>query len=211
VSLRPPSKELWFIKKPKFEESFLAIVIMGIVLVQNITMLDVGARIQSYIGSITGISSYSFTFTITFIIAMAIPVIALFLTSRLAGIANGESAIKNFTRFGYALIPLDLAGHMAHNLFHLLAEGKSVIFTGLSLFGINMQGSAAITSIETIQILQFALVGLGTLISLYTAYRISRSNNSNKAISSLIPVAVLILVLTIVNLYLFTLPMAHRM
>lgn len=211
VSLRPPSKELWFIRKPKFEESFLAIVIMGIVLVQNITMLDVGAKIQNYIGSITGISSYSFTFTITFIIAMAIPVLALFLTGWLAGIANGESAIKNFTRFGYALIPLDLAGHMAHNLFHLLAEGKSVIFTGLSLFGKNMQGSAAITSIETIQILQFALVGLGALISIYTAFRISRSNNSNKAISSLIPVAVLILVLTIVNLYLFTLPMAHRM
>lgn len=212
LSLRPPSKELWFIKKPRFEESFLAIVIMGIVLVQNITMLDVGTRIQSYIESITGISSYPLTFTITFIIAMTIPVMALFLTGWLAGISDGKSSTVNFTRFGYALIPLDLAGHMAHNLFHLLAEGKSVLYTWLALFGTNIQDSAAITSIDTIRILQFALVGLGALISLYTAYRVSRSNNAtNKVFSSLIPVAGLILVLTIVNLYLFTLPMAHRM
>lgn len=212
LSVRVPSKELWFIKKPRLEESFLAIVIMGIVFVQNITMLDIGARLMALIESITGISSYPFTFTITFIIAMAVPVLALFITGWLSSTVNGESAMANFTRFGYALIPLDLAGHMAHNLFHLLAEGNSVLITGLSLFGINLQKSAALTGNETIQILQFILIGLGALLSLYTAYRVAKSHyNVSKAISSLVPVAGFILLLTFINFYLFTLPMAHRM
>lgn len=212
LSARVPSKELWFIKKPKLEESFLAVIIMGIVFVQNITMLEIGAKALGFIEHITGISNYPVTFTITFFIAMAIPVLALYLVGWLAGIANGETAIRNFARFGYALIPLDLAGHLGHNLFHLLAEGKSVFYTGITLFGIRAQGSPAIVSNETIQILQFILVGLGTLFSVYTAYRIAKSNfQEEKAFKSSAPVIILIIVLTIANLYLFTLPMGHRM
>lgn len=207
-----PFEGIWFIKKPKFEESFLAIIIMGIVFVQNITMLEIGAKAQSFIESITGVSSYSVTFTITFVIAMAIPVLALYLTGWLAGKANGEPAAGNFARFGYALIPLDLAGHLAHNLFHLLAEGKSVFYTGIALFGINVQGPTAIAGNDTIQILQFILVGLGTFLSIYTAYRIARSNfEGEKVIKSSVPVAGLIMILSFVNVYLFTLPMGHRM
>ncbi|MDD3893904.1 MAG: 4Fe-4S binding protein [Syntrophomonadaceae bacterium] len=212
LSVRVPSKELWFIKKPRLEESFLAIVIMGIVFVQNITMLDIGARFMALVESVTGISSYPLTFTITFIIAMALPVLALFLTGWLSSTVNGESAMGNFIRFGYALIPLDLAGHMAHNLFHLLAEGNAVLITGLSLFGVNLQKSTALAGNETIQMLQFSLIGLGALLSLYTAYRVAKSNFTvGKVVSSLVPVACFILLLTFINLYLFTLPMAHRM
>lgn len=212
LSVRVPSKELWFIKKPRLEESFLAIVIMGIVFVQNITMLDIGARFMALIESVTGISSYPLTFTITFLLVMAVPVLALLLTGWLSGTVDGESAVVNFTRFGYALIPLDFAGHMAHNLFHLLAEGNSVLITGLSLFGVNLDKSAALAGNETIQILQFILIGLGALLSLYTAYRVAKSNYTvGKVMSSIMPVAGLILLLTFINLYLFTLPMAHRM
>lgn len=91
-------------------------------------------------------------------------------------IKYGETAASNFARFGYALIPLDLAGHLAHNLFHILAEGVSVFYTGIALLGICTQGSTAIVGNETIRILQFALVGLGTPFSVCTACRIARSN-----------------------------------
>lgn len=77
----------------------------------------------------------------------------------------------NFTRFGYSLIPLDLGGHLAHNLFHLLAEGKSVYYTFLTLFGVKVGNySTAVAGNDTIHFLQIALVGLGTLGSLYAAW-----------------------------------------
>ena len=210
ITARVPSKELWFIKRPRIEESFLAIIIMGIVFVQNITMLDIWQEAQRFIEGVTGTNSYTVTFTITFIIAMAVPVLALYLTSLLAGASNKESALSNFTRFGYALIPLDLAGHLAHNLFHLLAEGKSVLYTGIALIVPGFKGgSAALVSNELIQLLQFVLIGLGLAASIYTAYRISKS--SFKSIASSIPYAALLIILAVVNVYLFTLPMSMRM
>ncbi|MBF7083947.1 4Fe-4S binding protein [Desulfallas sp. Bu1-1] len=214
LKARIPSKELWFISKPKIEESFLAIIIMGIVFVQNITMLEIWKDAQRFIEGITGTSNYSVTFTITFLIAMAVPVLALYLTSWLAGVNNKKTAIFNFTKFGYALIPLDLAGHLAHNLFHLLAEGKSVLYTGIVMFIPGYEGgSAALVSDGTIQILQFALIGLGLIASIFTAYKISKNNfgKNNKNFASLAPYAVLLVILAVFNIYLFTLPMSMRM
>lgn len=214
LSTRVPSKGLWFIRKPKFEESFLAIIIMGIVFVQNITMLEVWGEMLASLENFVGTNNYFVTFTITFIIAMAIPVLALFASSYSAKLANKRSTIQNFAIFGYALIPLDLAGHIAHNLFHLLAEGKSVIYTFLALFGVDTHGlSAAILSNSTIQILQFALIALGTFGSIYTAYKISKNNfkAEGKTVSSFIPFAVLSVILGAINIYLFVLPMAMRM
>ncbi|GAB6171207.1 hypothetical protein JCM15765_06850 [Paradesulfitobacterium aromaticivorans] len=205
---------MWFIRKPKFEESFLAIVIMGIVFVQNITMLEVWEKVLTALENFVGTNNYFVTFTVTFLIAMAIPVLALFASSYASKLANKRSTIENFARFGYALIPLDLAGHIAHNLFHLLAEGKSVIFTFMALFGMDTHGqSAAIVSNSTIQVLQFALIALGTFGSIFAAYKIAKNNFAaeGKTISSFIPFAVLSLILGAVNIYLFVLPMAMRM
>jgi ferredoxin len=216
IQLSPivPTKGLWFIKKPKFEESFLAIVIMGIVFVQNITMLEVWSELLASLENFVGTTNYFVTFTITFIIAMALPVLALFASSFASKLANKRSTFENFARFGYALIPLDLAGHIAHNLFHLLAEGKSVIFTFLELFGMQFHDqSTSFVGDSTIQILQFALIAIGTFGSIFAAYKISKTNfeAEGKSISSLVPFAILCVVLAAVNIYLFMLPMAMRM
>lgn len=214
LSPRIPTKGLWVIKKPKFEESFLAIVIMGIVFVQNVTMLQVWEEILKKLENFVGTTNYFVTFTITFLIAMALPVLALFASSYASKLANKRSTLENFARFGYALIPLDLAGHIAHNLFHLLAEGKSVIFTFMGLFGMQMhEQSTAFVSDSTIQILQFALIALGTFGSIFTAYKIAKSNFEveGKTIGSFLPFSVLSLVLAAANIYLFMLPMAMRM
>lgn len=212
---RVPSEGLWFIKKPKFEESFLAIVIMGIVFVQNITMLEVWEGMLKALENFVGTTNYFVTFTITFIIAMALPVLALFASSYASKRANKRSTFENFARFGYALIPLDLAGHIAHNLFHLLAEGKSVIFTFVALFGVEMGHgeSAALVSEPTIQILQFALIAIGTFGSIFAAYKISKTNfeAEGKTVSSFMPFAILAVVLGAINIYFFMLPMAMRM
>lgn len=209
---RVPTKELWFIRKPKLPEAFLAVVIMGIVFVQNITMLTIWKDILNWLEHITGTTSYYVTFTLTFIIAMLIPIVLLSITGLIAKKFNGDSVKQNFTKFGYAIIPLDLSGHIAHNLFHLLAEGKSVIFTFIELFGINMHGSTAILNNETIQALQFILIGLGALGSIYTIYKISKHTYRNKnVIKTSIVYTSLIVFLAVVNIVLFALPMAMRM
>ena len=213
LTLRPPTQELWFIKKPKLEAAFLSAVIMGIVFVQNVTMLEAWTAILSWLEAVTGTTSTYVTFSITFLIAIIIPVALLGLASWLAAKVNQVSLVDNFTRFGYAIIALDMAGHIGHNLFHLLAEGKSVFFTALGLFAIESHGaSPALVNMGSIQVMQFGLIGLGLIGSLYAAYRIARANHQGRAIwMTFAPYAVLMVFLGILNVLLFMLPMAMRM
>ncbi|OOM10568.1 4Fe-4S binding protein [Clostridium saccharobutylicum] len=212
ISLRVPTKELWFIRKPRLDGSFLAVVIMGIVFVQNVTMLSIWDGMLTWLENATGTQNYAITFTITFIIAMAIPVALLSVTGLVAKIFNKASLKENFTKYGYAIIPLDMAAHIAHNLFHLLAEGKSVFYTFIELFGVNVaHTSSAILDDPTIQALQFILIAIGTLGSIYTVYKISKNNYESKTVSTTIVYTVLLILLAVVNIMLFSLPMAMRM
>lgn len=213
ISPRIPTEELWNIKKPRIEVAFLSIVIMGIVFVQNITMLKLWDGILNSLENILGTTNYYITFTVTFLIAMFIPVALLTLTGLIAKKFNKADLKENFARFGYAVIPLDLAGHIAHNLFHLLAEGKSVVYTAMGLFGMESHGaSTAILDSPTIQVLQYIIIGIGTIASIYTAYRIAKSSQSNgKHLNTSIVYGILMILLAVANIILFSLPMAMRM
>jgi ferredoxin len=210
LTARIPTRELWFISRPRFEESFLAAVIVGIVLVQNVTMLSFWEPVM---GGLTHIlaGSRTLAFTAIFTTAMAVPFGMMMTAARSSGAATGESASRNFARFGYAVIPLDLAAHVAHNLFHLLAEGKAIFFNAAALVDIHVAGSAALVSPGTIQMLQFVTIGLGTAGSVFTATRIAkRPGSTADPRRTLTPHVIVLVIFGIVNLYLFTLPMVHR-
>jgi polyferredoxin len=213
LTLRPPTKELWFIRKPRLEVAFLAVAIMGIVLIQNVTMLGFWAHVESALSSAFGTDSKTLIYTVVFAAAIGATAAALYLASIVAGHANGDTARRNFVRFGYAVIPLDIAGHIAHNLFHLLAEGKNVVTTTVALVGVDGGGgSAAIASMGTIQILQYGLLGLGFAGSLYTAWRVANAKQATgRPWPQFAPYAILLTVFLAINIVLFAMPMAHRM
>ena len=214
IRVRKPASELWFIRKPQIEQSFLAMAIMGIVLIQNVTMLEVWQDVLAWIEATTGVTSYPVIFTVAFVVAVGLPVGLLAAASRFAAARNLENTRTNFARFGYALIPLDIAGHIAHNLFHLLAEGKSVFYTLAGMFGSTNDGaSMALVSTGTIQVLQFGLLALGIAGSLYTARRIAhrRYQTAARRRATLLPYVVIISLLGALNVYFFLLPMAMRM
>ena len=151
---RLPSQELWSVHKPKLAAAFLAVVIMGIVFLQNITMLEMWQGILSWLENLLHTKNYFVTFTVTFLVILPIPIYLLTFVSFVAKKINGDTLAQNFTRFGYAIIALDVAGHIAHNLFHLLAEGKSVYITALMFAGREAHGiSPALLSSPTIQLL----------------------------------------------------------
>jgi hypothetical protein len=187
---------------------------MGIVFIQNITMLQLWDTVLVWIGATTGLTNHAAIFTIAFTVAIAVPVSLLVAASALATRSNGRTVQHNFALFGLAIIPLDVAGHIAHNLFHLLAEGKSVLFTALSMFGSDPAGSSpAVASGTTIQVLQYLLIAFGVVGSLYTAYRIARYHYPERALmrASLTPYTIVIMVFGLINVVLFLFPMAHRM
>ncbi len=59
--------------------------------------------------------------------------------------------------------------------------------------------------------MQFSLIGLGTAASVITAYKIARQFAQGEWTSrSLIPHFAVLVLFGLVNVYLFTLPMTHR-
>jgi polyferredoxin len=214
IQVRKPTSELWFIRNPKIEESFLAMAIMGIVLIQNLTMLGIWNDFLAFIADTTGMSNYAVVFTLAFAAAVALPVGLLTAAAKVASRGNLESTRGNFARFGYALIPLDVAGHIAHNLFHLLAEGKVVIYTVGGLVGAGPhEGSTALVGNSTIRVLQYLVLATGIALSVYTAQRITnrRYRTAARRRSTFAPYAAVILVLAALNVWMFALPMVHRM
>jgi polyferredoxin len=214
LTVRPPTKELWFLRNPKVEESFLAMAIMGIVVIQNVTMLNLWQDVLTGVERLTGITSYPVIFTVAFVVAVSVPVALLALASRVAAAGNLEDTRMNFARFGYALIPLDVAAHIAHNLFHLLAEGGSVFYTVAALFGYGHSGgSAALLGTGSIRVLQFAVLALGLAGSWYAARRIAHRRYVTVARrrATLLPIMTLVGLLAALNVVMFMFPMAHRM
>lgn len=208
LSLRVPTKEIWGIKTPKLEHASLAAVIMGIVFVQNITMLEIWQNILAAIGSVTGTENYVVNFTVAYVFSMALPILLLLGTAKLASFMGMADSVKsNFIRFGYAIIPLDLAGHLGHNLFHILTEGKAIWYNSLALFGMKINpGDLSIASASTVQLLQYAIIILGFFGSSYTAYKLG----SKSKFTSMMPYYALMILLALINIYLFSLPMNHR-
>ncbi|MGE5675371.1 MAG: 4Fe-4S binding protein [Mycobacterium leprae] len=207
LAWRLPTQELWFMARPKVEESFLAVVIVGIVLLQNISMLSFWAPLlQFFTRLLFGLPVLGFT--AIFLLAMCLPMGVVLLSAALSSRAAGERLAANFARFGYAIIPLDLGGHIAHNLFHLLAESKTIYYNIAGLFGYHVTGPVNLLSGLTIQVLQYVILFLGIGGSLYTAFKIAARNG--RSLHTLWPHLVTLLLFGAVNLYLFTLPMSHR-
>ncbi|NLT55794.1 MAG: 4Fe-4S binding protein [Actinomycetales bacterium] len=215
LTWQPPTKELWFIRRPVLEHSFLATAIMGIVFIQNITMLGIWTNALDLLERSTGVTSYPVIFTAAFTVAIAVPTLLLALSSRIASPRTGEGTWRTFARYGYALIPLDVAGHIAHNLFHLLAEGKAVVSTAVvAVGGTASPGSPALAPTGTIQVLQYLVLALGVAGSACTAWRIARARQGDTGPTrwaALAPHLTVIAVLFAVNVVLFALPMTHRM
>ena len=208
--IRKPTSELWFISRPKLAEAFLAVVIVGIVLVQNITMLSFWEPLMETLQGVL-FGNRVAAFTSVFLVAMAVPFAMMAAAAYFTGAQTGEDIARTFARFGYAVIPLDLAGHMAHNFFHLLAEGKAIFFNTAALVGSHVTGDAALLSTPTIQALQFGVLALGIAASTFTAYKIAqRSPGQGTPLRAFLPQLVVLILFGLVNVYLFTLPMAHR-
>ncbi len=232
ITPRPPTSELWFIRKPRFEDSFLATALIGIVVSQTVVMLEVWGPFIAWFESATGITDFTVAWTVIFAGAMLIPLVLMLVSSYISGMLTskigipgmlpdqtaevnlasesqqGSMMLSNFVRYGYSLIPLGLGIHLAHNAKHFLGEGLSVIYTTASLAGMHISGELSLLNMPTIQIIQYILTALGILGAAYTAHRISLNNPNSR--SSVMPYILLILMFGAVALWMYSVPMAAR-
>jgi ferredoxin len=210
LELRKPTSEFWNVRKPRLDVAFLAVVLVGVVTIQNLTMLSVWPSILEWVAGITGTTNFTVNFTVVYLAAMVAPIVLLGGASLISSKLDGGSAMRDFTIFAYALIPLDLAAHMAHNLFHLLGEGLAVPRSIVIALGGTWTHGTAILNTATIQVLQYLMLGAGVAATVYAIWRIVGSSDGKRGWKTLVPQFLLIALLVAVNIYMFSLPMSHR-
>jgi polyferredoxin len=208
LRLRDPLTELASVRRPRPEVAVLAALLVGVVAVQNLGMLQVAQVWERRVAAATGLGEAGVA-TILYLSALALPLLLLALASGFR--------LRRMALFGYALIPLDLGAHAAHNLLHLLGEGKTVWWVTASALGLGSPldipgghpgGSlgAALLAPASIKLLQVALLLLAGVGSLETARRLARREDSPPAW----PLYALLALLIVANLWLLSQPMALR-
>lgn len=212
--LRPFGADFWRRAFVKFEESFFAKILVGIVIIQNIGMLTLWTTISDFIQNITGISNQAVIFTITYFSAISVPLLLMFISSYFSAKAGKEKLTANFARFGYAFIAVDLAGHLAHNLNHLLGETQSIFAALIGLFSgeIKEVVMTAIFTSGTIKVLQYLILIIGVMGTFAITYQIAKrkADNLKQIIKVMAPHIILLTALMLLNFYIFSLPMMPR-
>ncbi len=215
LRVRDPLTELASVRQPRLAVAALAAVLVGVVAVQNLGMLEIAGVLERRLWEVTGLGQMGIA-TVFYLTAVALPLVFL------AVFARGDR--RTMALYGYALIPLDLGAHAAHNLLHLLGEAKSVWWVTASLVGISSPldipgghfgGSvgASIVDAPTIKVLQVALLLLAATGSLVVARRMQRRQARVYAAGrgfSARPLFALVLLFVAMNLWLFSVPMALR-
>jgi len=233
LRLRPFAKDLWASGRRWLDESYLALVLVGITTIVTAQMLSGWGLWISRMARLIPlelrilmkpVTYLTFTESLIFLggSLLFFPILGLLVSwaaDRMAA-EEGRGLKKTFVHLGYMFIPVGLAMHLAHNASHFLLEGPGVIpafqqtlnrtttwYTGYP----GWQPQSWVSS-EVVYWLQMVLILGGLILSLVVGFRLARTlwDRQMTKGKALIPLIVLTLLFTLINLYLLNQPMGMR-
>jgi len=115
-----------------------------------------------------------------------------------------------------------LGAHLAHNLLHLLNEGETLITTFYTFIGMGAasdmgsmaainSGGMGLISIGTIKIMQYIILIIGLTGSAYCVNKIAKNKPESDSLIIKIMFIIVLVVFSLINFWLFSLPMMARM
>ncbi len=224
LNLRPWGSDLVNEGKPRADEAYLALLMLTLAAFHGITMTPVWQQLVDAIRESVDVGRIlGFSLGMGMLILGPIAIYAV-----LVGISKslGDAhAVQSFTyrdyfiRYAYAMLPIALFYHIAHNLEHLLMEGPKIIAIISDPFGWkwNLFGTAGwvippLIALDKLWIVQVFMVLVGHVYSLWVAQKISLRifGSSQSAFRSQLPMLAGMIAFSVFSLWLLKQPMEMR-
>ena len=224
LNLRPFASDLVVEGNPRSDEAYLALLMLSITGFHGFTMTPLWERGVEAIRTGSGVGRIAaFSVAMTALLAAPIALYAL-ITALSFGLGRSRSSRPlgyhdYFVRYAYALLPIALSYHIAHNLEHLLMEGPKIVAMISDPFGWgwNLLGTAAwnvppLISLDQLWLAQVLLVLAGHVYSLWVAQKTSIRlfGGARAALWSQIPMLAAMVLFSVFSLWLLKQPMEMR-
>jgi hypothetical protein len=211
LRLRWPGAELGNLRRPLLGEAALALLMVALVYIQTIDMTAAWPQYMKWVLEEGPFAEYGLAFTTTLAVALAIT-LGLYLLAAALARTPGQSLSQNFSAYGYAYLPLALAGHLGHNLSHLLYEGPRALQITLDELRIPLtivasleEEAMAMTGVNWSALLVVALGAAGAVL---TVWRVAR--NQGQPLRRAWPHLALLGLWSLMYVVVFLLPMNPR-
>ncbi len=224
LNLRPWGSDLAIEGKPRTDEAYLALLMLSITGFHGLTMTPIWAQ---YVGAIREFADAGRVLAFSLgMAALMLGPIAIYAV--LVGVSKTVGRHRElrpltyhdyFVQYAYALLPIALFYHIAHNMEHLLMEGPKVCAMISDPFGWgwNVFGTAAWTippliSLDKLWLIQAVLVLIGHVYSLWVAQKTSLRlfGSAKAAFRSQLPMLTGMILFSVFSLWLLKQPMEMR-
>ncbi len=224
MNLRPLGADLEHEGKPRSDEAYLALLMLSITGFHGLTMTPVWAELVAWIQDGTNLGNI-LAFSSGMLVILLAPIVIYALLVYISKYFGTQNQLKSlsytdyFVRYAYALLPIALFYHIAHNLEHLLMEGPKVIALmsdpmgwNWNLFGTATWSIPPLISLDKLWLAQIFLVLVGHVYSLWIAQKTSIRifGSPRAAFKSQLPMLVGMILFSVFSLWLLKQPMEMR-
>lgn len=180
LRLRPWGADLSGIGRPRTDEATLALVLLAMTSFHGLTMTPSWPLLLER-ARVAGGLSFTTAFTGLMVLCLAAPAALYAALAWLSARASGADFKAVALNFAYALLPIALFYHLAHNAEHFLLEGPRVAALcsdpfgwGWDLFGTARLEIPPLVTLEGLWRIQVLLVLTGHLYSLWATAKAAR-------------------------------------
>lgn len=218
VNLRPFGADLLKLHQARIDEAALILIMLAMTSFHGLTMTPDWYKFTGAIQDLLN-ASYVVAFSIGMVLSLVAVVLFYLGVMKITHLVIGkkrsfkELVIKN----SYALLPIALFYHLAHNLMHFSMEGGKIVPAisdpfgyGWNLFGTAKTPVGSIISIDIVWYLQVIFIVLGHVWSLYISHKTSEQLYGKKAFKAELPMVIAMIVYSLISLYLVAQPMEMR-
>lgn len=220
-SVRPFGADLLESIRPRKDEAFLAVIMLALSAFHGLTMTPAWERIVLAFDAASGLGWLA-AFTVAMAVMLILPVAVYYAICVLMTWCAGDrrhDAGMLFVRFSYALLPIALFYHLAHNLQHILFEGTKLLRVssdpfgwGWDLFHTARMPVGAVLPVEVGWAMQVTLILVGHVYALAIVHRTARAlyPDPRVATASQLPMLTAMLLFSFQSLWLLSQPMLMR-